>query len=297
MNILLFGKTGQVGWELQRSLACIGVVTAPGRSGIPCGDLADPQGVATTIRQLRPDVVVNAAAYTDVDRAEREPLLARTVNALAPGAMALAAHEVGARMVHYSTDYVFDGSGQRPWFETDLPAPLNVYGTTKLEGERRVASGCARHLIFRTSWVYSGKEGNFARKILGLALERDSLQVVDDQIGAPTPADLIADITASALRDAPGMEGIYHLAARGETSWYGYARLVVQAATSAGLPVRAGLDALTPVPSSAYPAAARRPLNSRLDTARLRAAMTVELPDWRDGINRMLGKTFREVLQ
>jgi dTDP-4-dehydrorhamnose reductase len=198
MKILLFGKGGQVGWELQRSLAPLGEVVALDFDSVDlCGDFTQPQGLAHTIRRVRPDVIVNAAAHTAVDQAESEPERARTINALAPGVLAEEARTLGAWLVHYSTDYVFDGSGSRPWRETDTPAPLNVYGKTKLEGEQMIVAGCDRHLIFRTSWVYAARGGNFAKTMLRLAQERESLSVIDDQFGAPTGAELLADVTVA----------------------------------------------------------------------------------------------------
>jgi len=214
MNILLFGKGGQVGWELQRSLAVLGRVTALGSASAGlCGDFSRPEDVARTVRELRPDVIVNAAAHTAVDKAEAEPERARVLNATTPGRLAEEAARIGALLVHYSTDYVFDGSGTRAWVETDTPAPLSVYGATKWEGEQLIrASGC-RHLILRTSWVYAARGGNFAKTMLRLAQERERLTVIDDQWGAPTGADLLADVTAHAirhLRQHPADGGLYH---------------------------------------------------------------------------------------
>lgn len=300
MKILLLGKSGQVGWELQRALSVLGEVVALDRLGAEglCGDLSDLPGLAQTVQRVQPQVIVNAAAHTAVDKAESEPELARTLNALAPGVLAREAQRIGAWLVHYSTDYVFDGNGTRPWCETDQPAPLNVYGQTKLEGEQQIlASGC-RHLIFRTSWVYAARGGNFAKTMLRLAREREQLSVIDDQMGAPTGADLLADITAHVLRQVlPAVghnylaqPGIYHLAAGGETSWHGYACFVLDAARKAGLDLRVGPDQVFPIPSSAYPVPARRPNNSRLDTARLRATFGLSLPDWRQGVARMLNE-------
>jgi dTDP-4-dehydrorhamnose reductase len=293
MRILLLGRDGQVGWELQRSLAPLGPLLALGREGAPgsCGDLAEPEAVAATVRRFAPEAVVNAAAYTAVDRAEAEPDAARRVNAEAPAAIARAAAAAGAWMLHFSTDYVFDGSGSRPWREDDPPAPLSVYGRTKLEGEQAVrASGC-HHLIVRTGWVYAARGGNFARTILRLAVERERLQVVGDQIGAPTGAELLADLAAHMLRAAvarPELSGTYHASAAGETSWHGYARHVIGFARARAAPVRVADDAVEWVPSSAYPTAARRPLNSRLDTSKLRARFGLELPAWQSGVDRML---------
>lgn len=294
MKILLFGKGGQVGWELQRSLAPLGdVVALDADSPGLCGDFSSPKRLAETVRMVGPDVIVNAAAHTAVDTAESEPELARTINAVAPGVLAEEAERLGAWLVHYSTDYVFDGSGQRPWSESDTPAPINVYGRTKLEGERLVAARCSRHLIFRTSWVYAARGGNFARTMLRLAQERETLTVIDDQVGAPTGADLLADVTAHAVRQAQHQQdlaGLYHLAAAGETSWHGYAQLVIERVRCS--PKAPALKVLTvvPVPSIAFPTPALRPLNSRLATDRLRSAFDLNLPPWQQGVERMLAE-------
>lgn len=300
MKILLFGKGGQVGWELQRSLSLLGeVVALDFDSAGHCGDFSNLPGLAETVRRVQPQVIVNAAAHTAVDKAESEPELARTLNALAPGVLAREAAAARAWLVHYSTDYVFDGSGSAPWTETDTPAPLSVYGQTKLEGEQLIqASGC-RHLIFRTSWVYAARGGNFAKTMLRLAKERERLSVIDDQVGAPTGADLLADATAHALRHVlPHLRrndltpsGIYHLAAGGETSWYGYARFVLQQAQAAGVTLQAGPDAVDAVPTASYPTPARRPLNSRLDTTLFQNTFGLYLPPWQQGVARMLTET------
>jgi len=292
VKILLFGKNGQVGWELQRSLAPLGeLVALASDSRELCGDLTDLAGIARTVRAVAPDIIVNAAAHTAVDRAESEPDLARTLNALAPGVLAQEAQRSGAWLVHYSTDYVFDGSGDAPWRETDATGPLNIYGQTKLEGEAAIrASGC-RHLIFRTSWVYAARGGNFAQTMLRLARERDNLAVIHDQIGAPTGADLLADVSAHAIRAAmqrPELGGLYHLAAGGQTSWYDYARFVIDFARQAGSAIKVAPEAIQPVSSSAFPTAAKRPLNSRLDTHKLQTSFGLQLPHWQDGIARML---------
>ncbi len=286
MKILLLGKNGQVGWELQRSLSPLGEVLAlDSRS---C-DLSNLAGLAATISLFVPDVIVNAAAYTAVDKAESEPELARTINALAPAVLAREAKKINAWLIHYSTDYVFDGSGERSWQEEDGTGPLNVYGASKLEGEQLIQQSGCRHLIFRTSWVYGTRGGNFAKTMLRLCQERESLKVIDDQIGAPTGADLLADVTAQAIRMAqqnPEVAGLYHLSAAGETSWYGYASFVIDAARSAGMPVKT--TAIEAVPTSAFPTAARRPHNSRLDTSKLRNTFDLHLPDWQTGVTRML---------
>ena len=294
MKILLFGKNGQVGWELQRSLAPLGeLVALDADSRELCGDFTDLDGLVRTVRAVAPDVIVNAAAHTAVDKAESEPELVRTLNALAPAVLAQEAQRCNAWLVHYSTDYVFDGSGDRPWRETDATAPLSVYGATKLEGEQLIRQAACRHLIFRTSWVYGARGGNFAKTMLRLAQERDRLTVIDDQIGAPTGADLLADVTAHALRTArqqPELSGLYHLVAAGETSWHGYASFVLDHVRRAGIPLKVAPDAIQPVPSSAFPTPAMRPLNSRLDTAKLRNAFGLTLPVWQTGVTRMLAE-------
>ncbi|AWI54461.1 dTDP-4-dehydrorhamnose reductase [Aquabacterium olei] len=299
MHILLLGKGGQVGWELQRALAPLGQVTAldfdtPGPAAAPDlrADFSQPEQVAALVRAVRPDVVVNAAAHTAVDKAESEPDLARAINATTPGLVAQAAADLGALLVHYSTDYVFDGSGTAARDEAAATAPLSVYGRTKLEGEQVIqASGC-RHLIFRTSWVYAARGGNFAKTMLRLAAERDQLKVIDDQIGAPTGADLLADVTAHAIRTvAAGRDdllGLYHLVAAGETSWYDYARFVIEWARERGQPIQVAPEAISPLPTSGYPTPAQRPLNSRLDTRKVREAFSVNLPPWQQGVERML---------
>jgi len=292
VKILLFGKGGQVGWELQRSLAPLGeLVALDADSRELSGDFTDPDGLTRTIRSVKPDVIVNAAAHTAVDKAESEPELVRAINALAPGVLAQEAKRSDAWLIHYSTDYVFDGGGDRPWRETDAAAPLNVYGATKLEGERLIQQAGCKHLIFRTSWVYGARGGNFAKTMLKLAQERDSLKVIDDQIGAPTGADLLADVTAHAIRavrQQPELSGLYHLVASGETSWHGYAGFVLDHAQRAGVPLKIAPDAIQPVPTSAFPTPARRPLNSRLDTHKLQQTFSLNMPRWQDGVTRML---------
>ena len=293
MKILLLGKNGQVGWELQRSLAPLGALTAldrQGGSGL-CGDLSDLEGLAATVRTLQPQVIVNAAAYTAVDKAESEPELARCINAEAPAVLAREAQACGALLVHYSTDYVFDGSGDQPWAEGAPTGPLSVYGVTKLAGEQAIVqSGCA-HLILRTSWVYAARGGNFAKTMLRLAQERERLTVIDDQWGAPTGAELIADVTAHAIaqtRQQPGKAGIYHLAPAGETTWFQYAKHVIAQAQQAQSAIKIKATEILPIPTSAYPTPARRPHNSRLDTRKLQAAFGLSLPPWQRGVDRML---------
>lgn len=298
MKILLFGKNGQVGWELQRSLAPLGELIALHRhSSHLCGDISDLDGIAHTVRTVVPDVIVNAAAYTAVDKAEAEQALAHTINALAPTVLAQEAKQCAALLVHYSTDYVFNGEGQRAWVETDATAPQNVYGQTKLDGEVAIqASGC-NHLIFRTSWVYAQRGNNFAKTMLKLAQEREILSVIDDQIGAPTGADLLADVTAHTIRATlqnPALCGLYHLVANGHTSWYGYARMIIDYARQAGIVIKVQADAIKPVPSSAYVTAAKRPFNSRLDTAKLKNTFDIYLPEWQAGVTRMLDELIEQ---
>jgi dTDP-4-dehydrorhamnose reductase len=303
MKTLLFGCNGQVGWELQRSLAPLGEVIALDRNSAQnlqlCGDLADLEGIADTVRRVRPDVIVNAAAYTTVDKAETEQALAHAVNAAAPGVLASAAEAAGAWLVHYSTDYVFDGSGTKPWQETDSTGPLNVYGATKLQGEQAIAARSSRYLVLRTSWVYAARGGNFGKTMLRLAREREELSVVDDQFGAPTGADLLADLTAHMVRrvtagaddkGAAALAGIYHAAASGETSWHGYARFVVERSLRNGVALKTLPDRVRPVPSSAYPTPAARPQNSRLSTVKLQQAFGLRLPEWQEGVARMLNE-------
>jgi len=293
LRVLLFGKSGQVGWELQRAFAPLAEIVALDRDDAAplCGDLTDPDRLVTTVQRVRPDVILNAAAHTAVDKAESEPDLARAINADGPNALARAATRCSALLVHYSTDYVFDGAGTTPWTEDAATAPLNVYGRTKLEGEQRIrASGC-QHLIFRTSWVYSSRGQNFARKMLRLAAERDELSVIDDQHGAPTGADLLADVTAHAVslvKRRPDLGGTYHVTASGETTWHGYALRIIEAARAAGQPVKVRTDAIHSVGSMSFRTAAARPANSRLDTTKFRRAFGLVLPHWTVGVDRML---------
>lgn len=292
MKVLLLGAGGQVGWELQRSLAPLGEVVALDRqSASLCGDLGNLQGLMETVQQVRPDVIVNAAAHTAVDKAESEAELAHTLNALAPGVLAQEAARLGALLVHYSTDYVFDGSGTRPWREDDATGPLSVYGQTKLDGERLIQAACPNHLIFRTSWVYAARGGNFAKTMLRLGQERERLSVIDDQFGAPTGADLLADVTAHAIRQVLHRRqdaGLYHLVAGGETTWNGYAKYVLGQAKQASPAINIKVVEVAAVATSAFPTPARRPHNSRLDTSRLQATFGLSLPDWQRGVARML---------
>jgi dTDP-4-dehydrorhamnose reductase len=296
MKILLLGKNGQVGWELQRSLGVLGDLVALDRSGDGplCGDLSDLDGLSATVRAVRPNVIVNAAAYTAVDKAEGEPELAQLINATAPGVLANEAAFVGAWLVHYSTDYVFDGSGTRPWQQGDPTRPLSVYGRSKLAGETAVREAGCRHLIFRTSWVYASRGNNFAKTMLRLATEREALSVVADQWGAPTGAELVADVTAHSIRQAvarPELSGTYHLAAAGEASWWEYADFVIEKARTLGATLALQPGALHPIASVDYPTPARRPLNSRLDTSNLRGAFDLTLPEWREGVGRIVMET------
>ncbi|BDE74409.1 dTDP-4-dehydrorhamnose reductase [Delftia tsuruhatensis] len=296
MKLLLLGRNGQVGWELQRSLAPLGELIAldrqddAGGQGL-CGDLSRLDELARTVRALRPDVIVNAAAHTAVDKAESEPEQARLLNALAPQVLAREAAQTGALLVHYSTDYVFDGSGSAARTETEATAPLSVYGGSKLEGEQLIqASGC-RHLIFRTSWVYAARGGNFAKTMLRLAQEREALSVIDDQWGAPTGADLIADVTAHAIRQLqrqPGDQGLYHLVAGGETTWHAYASHVIARARELAPDRPWKVQRIAAVPTSAFPTPAQRPHNSRLNTDRLQQTFGLRLPHWQAGVDRML---------
>lgn len=293
MRILLFGKNGQLGWELQRSLAPLGEVIALGTHDQPCADFSRPSDVAATIRALAPDVIVNAAAYTAVDKAEAEPALANTINAVTPGVLAEAAARMNTWLVHYSTDYVFDGSGNAPWREEDTVAPINEYGRSKLAGEENIRAAGAKHLIFRTSWVYAARGGNFARTMLRLAQERETLTVINDQFGAPTGAELLADISAHALLKAlgtPELSGTYHAVAKGVTSWHEYACHIIDRARKMGVPVRVPADAIQAVPTSAFPTPARRPANSRLSTRKLRTTFGLHLPEWQAGVDRMLNE-------
>lgn len=291
MKILLLGKNGQVGWELQRSLATLGELVSLDRQGEAdlSGDLSKLESLSQTIRQLAPDVIVNAAAYTAVDKAESDQDNAQLVNTEAVALLAEESFRLGCLLVHYSTDYVFDGSGTQSWREVDTVAPVNAYGATKQAGEQAIVHSGCKHLIFRTSWVYGTRGSNFAKTMLKLAKERTRLNVIADQIGAPTGADLIADVTATAIRHAVSDDrvcGIYHLAASGFTSWFDYASLVIDVGRTCGETL--AVESITPIPTEQYPTPARRPLNSRLDTDKLCRTFSIHLPDWQSGVTRML---------
>jgi dTDP-4-dehydrorhamnose reductase len=291
MKILLLGKNGQVGWELQRSLAPLGEVLALDRnSSTHCGDLANLEGLAETVRVFRPQVVVNAAAYTAVDKAESDQTTAHLINALAPEVLSRACAAIDALLVHYSTDYVFDGGGQTPWVETDTTGPVNVYGRSKLAGEQGIAKQGARHIVFRTSWVYGTEGGNFAKTMLRLAQEREKMAVINDQYGAPTGAALLADITALSLQQTQALSGIYHLAAAGETTWHAYAQYVLQTAKQFKPDIDYKVKEVAAVPTSEFPTPAQRPLNSRLNCNKLQQALQCQLPDWQKGVDSMLSK-------
>lgn len=288
MKIVLLGASGQIGGALQRSLAPLGQVVALDRAE---ADFTAPEQTVAAVARQQPDVIVNAAAYTAVDRAESEPALARCINATTPGLLARWAAQHGVLFVHYSSDYVFDGSGQRPWREDDAPAPLSVYGRSKHEGEALIAQAGGPHLVLRTSWVYAAQGRNFVQAILRLAQERPYLTVVDDQWGAPTSADWLAEVTAHAvahLLRRPQDGGLYHCTAAGATTWCDYAALVLAQARQSALAAKIKTTALLPVPSSAYPTAAQRPHNSRLDCGRLQAVFGFAPPPWQDGVARML---------
>ncbi|WP_210511570.1 dTDP-4-dehydrorhamnose reductase [Pantoea ananatis] len=294
MKILLLGKNGQVGWELQRALSPIGEVIALDRHSLDyCGDLANPEGIARTVRDLQPNVIVNAAAYTAVDKAESDIENATLINAVSVEILARASREINALLVHYSTDYVFDGSGDRPWREEDITAPLNTYGETKRQGEEAIIAHAANYLIFRTSWVYAAKGSNFAKTMIRLALERETLSVINDQFGAPTGAELIADCTVHAIKATllnPEKSGIYHMIASGVTTWHAYAEFVIEYVRNKGLPLR--VSSVNGVETTAFPTPAKRPHNSRLNTEKLRDTFAITLPEWQQGVMRMLDEVY-----
>jgi len=283
VKILLTGAAGQLGRELKRSLSCFGELTACDRGQL---DLAKPEALRAAVRAIAPTVIVNAAAYTAVDKAEAEPAAADAINAAAPGILAEEARRLGALMIHYSTDYVFDGAKPTPYAETDTPAPLSAYGRSKRAGELEIAASGARHLIFRTSWVYGLHGANFMKTMLRLGRERGELRVVGDQVGAPTWTRHLADVTALivARREVP--DGLYHLAAAGETSWHGYAEAIFAEAQRAGLMEK--VPVVHRIASADYPLPAARPANSRLDCSRFRRDFGLALPDWRTGLTDCL---------
>ncbi|MEH0167527.1 dTDP-4-dehydrorhamnose reductase [Roseateles microcysteis] len=292
MKILLLGKSGQLGWELQRALAPLGELVALDRRD-QGGDLADSESVHARVMREAPQVIVNAAAYTAVDKAESEAGLAQQINAVAVSTLASAAAELGALLVHYSSDYVFDGSGDQPRDENASIAPLSVYGAGKAAAETAIQASRCQHLILRTSWVYAARGGNFAKTMLRLAAERDQLKVIADQIGAPTGADLLADLSAHMIRATladPSLSGLYNAVAAGETSWHAYASHVIEWARARGHAIKVAPEQVLAIPTSDYPTPARRPLNSRLCTAKLQAAFGLRLPHWQQGVDRMLNE-------
>ena len=295
MRILILGKAGQVGWELQRALASQGDVLALGRAE---ADLEDPGQLRQAVIDAAPDVIVNAAAHTAVDRAESEPERVDRINHLAVAELAGLAAGRRAWLVHYSTDYVFDGSKPSPYVETDAANPISVYGRSKLAGERAVLASGAKAVIFRTSWVHAGRGHNFIRTILRLARERETLKVVADQIGAPTSAGLVADVTALAVHaivdGKPPAAGIYNLTAAGETSWHGLACFAIEEALAQGAILKATPQSIVAITTADYPSAAVRPANSRLDTTKLRQSYDLTLPDWREQVRDSVEALLRE---
>lgn len=297
-KILLLGCNGQVGWELQRSLAPLGTLLACDRQR---ADLSDLPGLEQLLRREQPDIIVNAGAYTAVDKAESDIASARRINSEAPAVLAKVARELDTWLIHYSTDYVFDGSGNQPIQEDAPTGPLGIYGQTKLEGELAIrASGC-NHLIFRTSWVYATRGANFAKTMLRLAKDREELRVIADQHGAPTSAELIADITALILQrlafDAElkaRASGTYHLVASGETSWHSYAQLIIGEAARLGAHLRTHSDRIIPIRTDEYPLPAKRPANSRLDNGKLQKTFNLILPDWQHHVKRMIQEVLEE---
>jgi dTDP-4-dehydrorhamnose reductase len=300
LTILLFGADGQVGWELRRSLSPLGRLIALSRNHV---DFEDVSALRNIVYHHRPQIIVNAAAYTAVDKAESDVKTARRINAEAVGLLAFMAKEINAWFVHYSTDYVFDGKHEVAYREDHQPSPLNVYGQTKWEGEQLVQASECNHLLIRTSWVYSSRGNNFVHTMLRLAQERDSIKVVVDQIGAPTSAKLIADITALALqviiKSSPDTAfqytGIYHLSARGQTSWHGFATYIIEQAIVLGLPIKAHLNSIVPIATADYPMSAKRPANSLLNTSKLCDTFNVFLPAWEIQVNQAIVKILKKV--
>jgi len=295
VTVLLFGGNGQLGQELRRALAPLGEVVVTTRTGtLPDGtacetaDFNAPASLTALLDRVRPDVVVNAAAYTAVDRAEDDRDAAWRANAEAPGVIARWCAAAGVPLVHYSTDYVFDGQGSRPYREEDATAPLGAYGGSKLDGEQAIRAAGGRHLIFRTAWVYASHSANFLRTMLRVGAERDMLRVVADQVGTPTPAALIADVTAQALQHPGGLSGTWHLTANGETSWHGFAEAIFAEAVAAGKLARAPkVEAIT---TAEYPTPAKRPAYSRLDVSKLESDFGIVLPGWQDGLKRVIAE-------
>ena len=297
MKILLLGKNGQVGWELQRSLAPLGEVISLDRNGLNqwCGDLSKPDQIYQTIVDIAPNVVVNASAYTVVDLAETEQDMANLINYVAVGKIAEACAQIKALLVHYSTDYVFDGEGVSVFNEADALKPLNIYGKTKALGEQAIQNAQSNYLIFRTSWVFAQKGKNFLKTMLTLSQQREELSIIDDQIGAPTSAELIADVSAHAivqtLRDQTKI-GIYHLVASGETSWFEYANYIFEQAKNLG--VNLAIQQVNPIPTAAYPTPAKRPHNSRLNNQKIQHAFQIYLPDWKVHVQRTVVEVFHK---
>lgn len=291
MNILLTGMNGQVGFELQRALAPLGTVHAVGSADC---DLSDASALRALIQSVKPQLIINPAAYTAVDRAESDAEKARAVNTVAPGVMGEEAQRLGAAVIHFSTDYVFDGNQTTPYKESDSVGPQSVYGQTKFDGERALAKATPHHIILRTSWVVGAHGGNFAKTMLRLAADRDELKVVADQFGAPTSAALLADVTAHLVRQIQREGatefpfGTYHLAAAGETSWHEYAQFVIGEAVKAGKAIKATPDRVLPIPTTAYPKPARRPQSSRLDTTLIQSTFDLHLPHWQQGVGHIL---------
>lgn len=287
MKILLIGKNGQVGWELQRSLSTLGEVVAVDFFDTDlCGDLTKPDGIAETIRTVIPDVVVNAAAHTAVDRAETEKELAELLNAKSVEVIAKETASIGALLIHYSTDYVFGGEGTHYRNEDEPTGPLNVYGATKLAGELAVINHNPRHIILRTSWVYATRGANFIKTMLNLARNKDTLSIIGDQYGAPTGAELLADCTAIAIRQQSEQYGVFHLVASGETTWFDYANFIFDIARKKGEVLT--IKEVQKVPTSAYPTPAKRPTNSRLSNLKFQQTFNVTLPPWQQGVERVV---------
>jgi len=290
MNILLLGKTGQAGFELHRTLSPLGPITAPGREDL---DLTSEQAVADFLAQTQPTLIVNAAAWTAVDAAEENQQAAQRLNAGLPKQLAEYAKANSARLVHFSSDYVYPGTGSEAWQETSPTGPLSVYGQTKLEGDEAIEQSGADHLIFRTSWVYSARGNNFMKTMLRLAKSKSELNIVADQIGSPTPARLIAQVTALAIHSQL-KTGLYHLAPRGETSWHGFAQEIFRQARQAGEQLSMGPENAHAIPTSDYPTPAKRPLNSRMDLTKLQQALNIQLPDWQSQLALTLSEYFKE---